>query len=253
MTDLLDVIADLRSEAEQIDRMVVDLDADGWAAPTTVSGWTVGHQIAHLAALFRLVGLAASDPVAFTALISQPRFDVEARVRASLSGYLLEPPGALFPRWYTEREHTAAVLAAVPPGQAVPWLAAPLNATVLAGAAMTELFRHGHDIADALGLRRDLTDRIRHVVEFAVLPSSAGYRPAEWTPPGTDFHLLLTAPSGGRWEFGPAGSPQRINGSAGDFCLLATGRGRRSLDLLATGEAAERWLAEARNHLVEVT
>ncbi|MFC3985459.1 maleylpyruvate isomerase family mycothiol-dependent enzyme [Streptosporangium jomthongense] len=251
MSDLRDVTDDLRAEAEELDRTVVDLDADGWATPTAVPGWTVGHQIAHLAALYRLIGLAASDPVAFTALTTQPRFDLEARLRASLSGYLLEPPGALFPRWHTERENTAAVLAALPPDRTVPWLGGPLEASALAGAAMTELFRHDQDIADALGLSRKRTDRVRHAIEFGLLPDSARYRPTGWTPPGPGLHVFLTAPSGALWDHGPTESRQKIVGAAEDFCLLVTGHGAQAVDLLASGPEARRWLADAQGRSAE--
>ena len=43
------VVADLEAESAQLDALVADLDDAGWATPTPAEGWTVAHQISHLA------------------------------------------------------------------------------------------------------------------------------------------------------------------------------------------------------------
>ena len=64
MTQLPDVIADLTAEGDSVDQMVADLRPDQWTIPTPAPGWTIGHQIAHLTATFRMAGMAAADPTA---------------------------------------------------------------------------------------------------------------------------------------------------------------------------------------------
>jgi len=242
-----DVVADLTAEGNAVDAMVSGLHASQWTLPTPAVGWTIAHQIAHLAATYRLAGLAAADPDAFTALTSRLSDDFNANVDGALSQFLADPPEALLTRWRAERANAEKALAAVPPGQLLPWLVRPLPASVLAAAGMMELFGHGQDIADALGVRREHTDRIGHLVFFAVRTWDFGYQARGLATPEAEFRFEITAPSGALWTFGPADSTNRITGPAVDFCLLVTRR-RHPDDLAvkAQGSEAEKWLPLAQ-------
>ncbi len=44
-----EVLADLWAESAELDRLVGGLAADEWSRPTPAEGWTIAHQIAHLA------------------------------------------------------------------------------------------------------------------------------------------------------------------------------------------------------------
>ncbi|MEU6024720.1 TIGR03084 family metal-binding protein [Micromonospora sp. NPDC047134] len=243
MTEQPNVIADLIAEGEDIDRLVADLGEQGWATPTPAPGWTVAHQVAHLAATFRLAALAASNPEAFQGVISRLTPNFSANVDAALAEFLAEPPPVLLSRWRAERAGAEKALAALPPDQMVPWLVRPLPAAVLAMAGMMETFAHGQDIADALGVRREYTDRVGHLVAFAVRTWDFGYLARELPVPEVEFRFELTAPSGKVWCFGPEDSAQRITGPAVDFCLLVTRRRHRDdLGLTASGEIADGWL-----------
>ncbi len=106
-----------------------------------------------------------------------------------------------------------------------------------------ELFGHGQDIADTLGVRREPTDRLRYLVEFAVRTWDFGYQARQLDTPEAEFRFEITAPSGAHWEFGPADAQQRISGPAVDFCLLVTRRRHRDdLALTARGKEADAWL-----------
>lgn len=239
----LAVFDDLTAEGDEIDALVADLRPIQWTLPTPASGWTITHQIAHLAATFRLAGIAAADPATFGAIASRLSPDFDANVAAAMSEYLADPPEVLLARWRAEKATAIKALAQVAPGELVPWLVRPLPAPVLACAGMMELFGHGQDIADALGVRRVWTDRIGHLVGFAVRVWDFGYLARGLTPPDTEFRFELTAPSGTVWEFGPRDATDRITGSAADFCLLVTRRRHRDdLDLAATGAQADHWL-----------
>ncbi|MFD6565108.1 TIGR03084 family metal-binding protein [Micromonospora profundi] len=243
MTEQPNVIADLIAEGEDIDRLVADLDEQGWATPTPAPGWTVAHQIAHLAATFRLAALAASNAEAFQSVISRLTPNFSANVDAALAEYLAEPPPVLLSRWRDERVNAEKALAALPLDQMVPWLVRPMPAAVLAMAGMMETFAHGQDVADALGVRREYTDRVGHLVGFAVRTWDFGYLARELPVPDEQFRFELTAPSGKVWCFGPEDSAQRITGPAVDFCLLVTRRRHRDdLALTASGEVADGWL-----------
>ena len=59
------VIADLRAESDDLDRLVAELPAAGWATATPAEGWTIAHQIAHLWWTDQVSVLAVTDEDAF--------------------------------------------------------------------------------------------------------------------------------------------------------------------------------------------
>ncbi|MGW7444569.1 TIGR03084 family metal-binding protein [Kitasatospora sp. NPDC054795] len=244
MPDSQDVISALAADGDAVDALVANLTDADWKRPTPAPGWTVAHQIAHLAATFKIAGTAAGDPEAFKAMVAGIGQDFDGAVQQSLKPYLASgTPQLLLERWNAERRTAEQALAAVPAGQPVPWLVRPLPAPVLAAAGMMELFGHGQDIADTLGVHREHTDRLRYLVEFAVRTWDFGYQARGLTPPEAEFRFEITAPSGARWEFGPADAEQRVSGPAVDFCLLVTRRRHRDdLALTAEGKDADAWL-----------
>lgn len=243
MTNLRNLIADLTAEGEEVDRLVADLDAAQWKLPTPAPSWTITHQIGHLAFIFRIAGMAASDPAGFAELTSRIGAGFDAAVNAALADYVDDPSEVLLARWRTERDAGIKALAAVPADRLVPWLVNPLPPAVLACAGMMELFGHGQDIADALGVERQRTDRVGHLAGFAVRTWEFGYLARNLTPPKEEFRFELAAPSGATLVFGPDNAAQRITGPAVDLCLLATRRRHRDdLALTAIGAEADRWL-----------
>lgn len=237
------VIADLAAEGDVVDGLVAGIDDTGWAAPTPAAGWTVKHQIAHLSFVFKLAGLAASDAELFQAVTAKAGGDFDAAVDAAFAGYMGDPNEVVHNRWRAERDDAIKALDAVPADHLVPWLVRPLPPFVLASAGMMELFAHGQDVADALGVTIERTDRIKHVALFCTLVWDFGYQARGLQTPDVQFRYELTAPSGGTWEFGPADAEQRITGPAVDFCLLATRRRHRDdLAVTATGAEADHWL-----------
>jgi uncharacterized protein (TIGR03084 family) len=234
---------DLIAEGEALDRLVAGLDSASWSTQTPAPGWTIAHQVAHLASVSRLAEAAAADPEMFKKQAARAAGNFDAAVEALLEPYLVHSPADLLARWRADRNAAAEALAALPPDHLIPWLARPLPAGVLAAAGMMELFAHGQDIADAVGASREVTDRIWHVAGFAVRTWDFGYLARGETPPVTPFRFELVAPSGERWEFGPQDATQRVSGPAIDFCLLVTRRRHRDdLAVTAVGAHADHWL-----------
>jgi len=238
-----DVYDALRAEAGEIDALVAGLAPQQWSLATPAPGWTVAHQIAHLAFIAHLAGLAVTDPEGFEALAKSARVDFQAAVDAALADYLADPAAEILARWRTELAAATDALAAVPSGAMVRWLVNPLPPEVIAAAGMMEIFAHGQDVADALGAQREPHDRWRYIAAFGARTRDFGYLSRGLTPPQREFRFELTGPSGDLWEFGPAGSDQVVSGPAADFCLLVTRRRHRDdLALVAQGEEADRWL-----------
>ena len=246
MTDLRSVIADLAAEADAFDSLVADIDPAQWQLPTPATGWTVADQVGHLAFVFTIAGLAAKEPdtfVAMTSKIGGKPGDFDRAVNGALADYANDPPEVLLSRWRDARDTAVKSLAACAPDKVLPWLVNPLPPAVLACAGMMELFGHGQDIADALGVTRERTDRLGHLVGFAVRTWEFGYQARGLTPPATPFRFELVSPSGTLWTFGDEDADDRITGSASDFCLLVTRRRHRDdLQLSAEGAEANAWL-----------
>lgn len=244
-----DVYTDLMAEGEVLDQIVAGLAPAQWADPTPAPGWSIAHQVAHLASIAALAQTAATQPAAFQERIARGGGDFDGAVQALLRPYLALPPDELLLRWRADRAAATSALADLPAGQEVPWLARPLPAHLLASAGVMELVAHGQDIADAAGVSRPYTDRIRHAAVFALGNWDYAYQVRGLTPPEEQFRFELTAPSGAQWGFGPPDAAERICGPAVDFCLLTTRRRHRSdLRMIATGSQAERWLDIAQGY-----
>ncbi|MBV2153282.1 TIGR03084 family metal-binding protein [Kitasatospora sp. SUK 42] len=245
------LLADLRAESAVLDALVAGLPAEEWARPTPAEGWTVAHQIAHLAWTDDWTALAARDAEGFTAatgerfggLLAAGADPVEQGAREGAAA----EPAALLDRWRAGREQVQAALAAVPADVKLPWFGPPMKPASMATARLMETWAHGQDVADALGAVREPTARLRHIAHLGLRTLGFAFtlhgRPAPQAP----VRLELTAPDGGSWTFGPDGAADLVTGPALDFCLLVTQRRHRDdLALTATGPVATAWLPIAQ-------
>ncbi|WP_406060952.1 TIGR03084 family metal-binding protein [Streptomyces sp. NBC_01077] len=247
MSDPVVVLDDLRDESDELDRLVSELSEERWGTPTPAPGWTVAHQIAHLAWTDRAALLAATDAEAFAAeagkaLAAPDRFvDEGAEEGAKL------PPVELLARWRDGRERLQDALRAVPPGARFPWYGPPMSAPAMATARLMETWAHGQDVADALGVVRTPTARLRHVAWIGHRARDYAYLVRGLPAPTEPFRVELVAPGGELWVYGPEDAGQRVTGSALDFCLLVTQRVHRAdTALLAVGPDAAHWLTIAQ-------
>ncbi|KOV13219.1 wyosine base formation domain-containing protein [Streptomyces sp. XY431] len=248
---LTGLLADLRAESEVLDGLVAGLEPDGWALDTPAPGWTVAHQIAHLAWTDDWSELAARDPGAFVADSGRIFGELLAAgadpVEDGAARGAAEEPAALLTRWRAGRERLAEALAEVPAGTTLPWLGPPMKAPSMATARLMETWAHGQDVADALGAVREPSARLRHVAHLGVRTMGFAFTVHGLPAPQAPVRVELTAPDGGLWTWGPEGAADRVDGRALDFCLLVTQRRHRDdLALTAVGEVATAWLPIAQ-------
>jgi enediyne biosynthesis protein E11 len=250
MTDMQDVYSDLKAESDELDALLSGLSAEQWARPTPSEGWTVAGQVAHLTFIAHLMLRSATAPETFGPIVERASADFQGAVDGKLAEYLQQPLPDLLVAWRAAEHDAANALAAVPSGTTVPWLSGPLKPSVLAAAGLLELWAHGQDIRDALGVRREPTDRVGHVAFFGTRTRDTAYRLRGLTPPAEEFRFEFTAPSGVLWAFGPEDAAQKVSGPAADFALLV-GRRRHRDDLAvkAEGDEADRWLDIAQAYL----
>ena len=113
-------------------------------------------------------------------------------------------------------------------------------------ARIMETWAHTQDIADALGVTREPTDRLRHVAHIGVGARAFSYAVHGETP-AAEIRIELTGPDGTPWTWGPADAEDRVTGPALDFCLLVTQRRHRDdLALVIEGPAAAEWMSIAQ-------
>ncbi len=240
---LTSVLDDLATESAGIDALVADLDEAGWRTATPAEGWDVAHQVAHLAWTDEAAVLAASDKDGWDALVLAAADSPTGFVDEAAADGAREPGRDILTRWRHARETLAEALLAHPADQRLPWFGPPMSAVSMATARFMETWAHGLDIADALGVRPEPTDRIRHVAHLGVRTRNFSFATHGQEPPAEDFRVELVAPSGEQWTFGPEDAPQRVTGPALDLALLVTQRRHRDdLALVATGADADRWL-----------
>jgi uncharacterized protein (TIGR03084 family) len=238
-----EVLADLGAENAELDLLVGGLSADAWATPTPAEGWTIAHQIAHLAWTDEAARMAAAEPEEFQVALRQALKNPTGYVDEGAAETVSLPPGELLTYWRETRGEVADALRAVPSGQKVAWFGPPMSPTSMATARLMETWAHGQDVADALGVRRQPSARLRHVAHLAVRTRDFAYLLNDRKPPEAPFRVELRGPDGELWTWGPEDAEQRVTGSALDFCLLATQRRHRDdLDVQASGEQADEWL-----------
>ncbi|MEV5960807.1 TIGR03084 family metal-binding protein [Kribbella sp. NPDC051952] len=238
-----EVLADLWAESAELDRLVGGLAADEWATPTPAEGWTIAHQIAHLAWTDEATHLAATDPDAFKASLQTAAANPTGYVDEGAAETAALPPDQLMTYWRETRADVTDALKKVPPGEKVAWYGPPMSPTSMATARLMETWAHGQDVVDALGVHRTPSNRLRHVAHLAVRTRDFAYLLNDRKPPANQFRVELTGPDGDTWTWGPEDAGAKVSGPALDFCLLATQRRHRDdLDVRAEGAEAEEWL-----------
>ncbi|MFH9586952.1 TIGR03084 family metal-binding protein [Streptomyces luteogriseus] len=243
MSDPTSVIDDLREESEELDRLVAGLPPRRWSLATPAPGWTVAHQIAHLAWTDHSALLALTDADGFHTLVEKALAAPDSFVDEGAEEGAQLPPGELLARWRGGRAALEEALRAAPPGARFPWYGPPMSAPSMATARLMETWAHGQDVAEALGVASPPTDRLRHVAWLGVRTRDFAFGVHGLTPPADPFRVELRAPSGDLWTYGPEDAAQRLTGTALDFCLLVTQRAHRTdLALRADGPDADRWL-----------
>jgi len=248
VVELNALVADLQDEGAEIDGLVSGLERGAWATPTPAAGWTVAHQIAHLAWTDQRALLSARDAGAFQAEVAHfaevvPLDRLDQLVDEFAAEGAKAPPEELLAEWRQGRTDLAETLLELPGGTKLPWYGPPMSATSMATARIMETWAHGNDLADALGARREPTGRIQHVAHIGVRTRDWAYLVRGLAPPAEPFRVELTAPDGAVWTWGPEDARQRVTGPAHDFCLLCTQRVHRAdTALVAIGADADRWL-----------
>jgi uncharacterized protein (TIGR03084 family) len=241
------VVADLREETADLLALLAPLDAAGWGAATPAAGWSVQDQVNHLAWFDEAAALAVTDPAEFRAGAAALTADADdfpdvlvSRQRGMAYGTSHD--------WFRTARAAFLDLAATHDGaMRLPWYGVEMSLTSSVTARLMETWAHGQDVADAVGVVRQPTVRLRHVCHLGVATRGFSFRLRRLPAPAADVAVELSAPDGALWTWGSTSDGQRVSGPALDFCLLVTQR-RHLADtsLVTEGEVAAKWLRIAQ-------
>lgn len=236
---------DLAAEHAALDSIVAGLDEAGWNRPTPAEGWAVRDHIAHLAYADVAAYLAAVDPEAFArdnaVVPREERQQRQLAISRAMSGaYLLH-------WWRLSRAATVDAFRRLEPKARLPWFGPPMSAASFATARLQETWGHGQDVADALGVTRAATERLRQVAHLGVITRGFSFTNQDRPAPAEDVRVELLSPAGATWSWGDAHAANRVAGPALDCCLVVTRR-RHVADtrLDVRGPVAEEWMRRAQ-------
>ena len=238
---------DLAAEHAELDAVVAELDEGGWHLPTPAQGWAVRDQISHLAFFDGAATTAACDPDRFRADAGDALADPDALVASSVHAGRAMASRQLLGWWREVRVRMLDAFRQLDPAARLPWYGPGMSAVSFATARLMETWAHGQDVADALGICRAPTDRLRHVAHIGVRALPNSFQARGLAVPAAPVRVELASPSGTAWTWGDAGARNVVRGSAVDFCLVVTQRSHLAdTGLTAQGPAAEAWLPIAQ-------
>jgi uncharacterized protein (TIGR03084 family) len=241
------VVDDLQAESEALDALVARLPAEHWTLATPAAGWTIAHQVGHLLWTDRVALMSITDEAAFGELVAAATATIDTFVDDAADDLAALSPTQLLADWRSTRHALHAALRTVPEGRKLLWFGPPMSAPSMATARLMETWAHGLDVADALGVQVPPSARLKSIAHLGVRTRDFAFTVHGLTPPAEPFRVDLTAPDGSLWSWGPEDAPQRVSGSALDFCQLVTQRRPRAeLDVTADGPEARKWLEIAQ-------
>jgi uncharacterized protein (TIGR03084 family) len=130
----------------------------------------------------------------------------------------------LLDRWRAGAAALRAELGTGDPHRRVEWVAGQLSIQTLTTTRLAECWIHSGDVAGALGVEQQPTDRLEHIARLAwrTLPYAFARDGRTLSGP---VSFDLRAPSGATWSFVPDDDPVTlIEGDGADLCLVAARR-----------------------------
>ncbi|HEV2242634.1 MAG TPA: TIGR03084 family metal-binding protein [Streptosporangiaceae bacterium] len=248
---LAGLLDDLVAETKVLTGMLAPLDDPVWERPTPAPGWAIRDQVSHLAYFDDAATLAATDPDRFraeTAALTAGLDTAGAALSDQIAVQHRQLSAAELREWLGRaRAEYVRVLGGLDARTRLPWYGPDMSAASSVTARLMETWAHGQDVADALGVRRPATARLRHVAHLGVATLGFSFIRNGRGVPAAPVRVELAGPDGETWSWGPSGAPDSVTGPALDFCLAVTQR--RHLDdlrLRVTGPVAAEWMSIAQ-------
>lgn len=248
--DVSEVLDDLVDEQQELDRIVATLEVDQFSSPTPSPRWSVADQLGHLSFFDTTAALAINDAAAFDEHKREllDAFSDELAVDdATLGTFRDLAPTEQLHAWRHARLDLEAAARTLDNDTRVDWYGPSMGSKSFLTARLMEVWAHGQDVCDAIGVSRVATDRIRHIAQLGFITRGWSYLVRSEQPPDGAVRVELVAPSGDMWAWGPDDAHDRVTGPAEDFCLVVTQR-RHAADteLDIEGDLASDWMRKAQ-------
>jgi len=242
-----ELLADLVAERDQLRLMLAGATEDMFNRMTPAAPWTIRDQISHLAFFDTEATKATRDADEFAeALAVMAEIGPEAYMQQHITRGRAMTAGELM-TWLTDAETTmVAELSSRVPDDRLPWYGPPMRASSFVIARLMETWAHGQDIADALGIRREPTDRLFGVAELGIRTFSFSFRNRGLDVPDERVRVALRGSTGTVRVWNDEHDAS-VTGPLEDFCLVVTQR--RHIDdthLVLEGALAEQWMTIAQ-------
>ncbi len=242
---------DLLAEHDALDQLLAPLAAPQWQFATPSPGWTVADQIGHLAYFDDAAVMAITDPQKFKderdELNRSGRSDPGGYDDMTLAAYRAMSSPTLLASWRDGRAALIDAAAGLDDTSRVDWYGPSMSARSFLTARQMETWAHGQDIVDTVGGHRVPTDRLRNIAQLGVITRSWSYQIRRLMIPEGEVRVVLRAPSGDVWAWGPDECADVVSGGAEDFCLVVTQRRHLGdTSLVVDGALATEWMLTAQ-------
>lgn len=237
--DAAGALSALSQQHTELADLLVSLQPDDWQRPTRCPGWSVADVVLHLAQTDEMAVASLEGRVgAFMAqqLEGQPpAANVDDGAALMVERERGITPPQLLERWTTASSTLDAMLAQSDGHKRVTWVAGELSVRTLATTRLAECWIHAGDVAEAVGVRLQPGERLRHVARLAwrTLPYAFAREGKRLSGP---VAFELTGPGGEPWTFRPDAEPVTVvRGDGVELCMVAARRAAPS----ETGLTAE--------------
>ena len=244
------ICSDLEAQYNEFDDLVAPLETDAWRTETPFFQWTIFDQVAHIAFFDHEALLAIEDEDGFRERAKGIIDFVDGNGHwPDYINPLLGPeePEKLMLLWREVRERLLRRLASMAPKDRLSWYGPKMSARSFATGRLMETWAHAQDVFDTLKIKRVNGNRLRHIAHLGVTTFEWSFKARGMDIPPSSPQVILTNPSGDIWEWGEAEDPERVWGSAEDFCLVVTQRRNvADTELKWQGDHAGKWLTIAQ-------
>lgn len=244
------ICSDLEKQYLELENLVAGRDEAQCRLETPFFNWTIFDEVGHIAFF---------DHEALLAIEETDRFKQRANGVAeviltggSMPAYTnqllgLDSPASLLTLWRETRTRLLQRLGKMAAGDRVPWYGPDMSARSFTTARLMETWAHSQDVFDTLRVKRKNSAGLRHVAHIGVITFGWSFIVRGLPVPDFKPCVKLTGPDGESWDWGETKAPERVWGSAEEFCLVATQR-RHVADtsLQWEGPTVEKWLTIAQ-------
>ncbi len=241
---------DFWQESLNLASILDPLEEQNFATVTQFKGWTIEDVIGHLHLFNHAANVSLEGGGKFEEFFAPMREGMAGG--RSLVGlqwdWLGELRGRrLYDAWRATSETVAKNFTSADPKTRLKWAGPEMSARSFISARQMEVWAHGQEIFDILGLEREEHDRIKNIAHLGVTAYGWTFINRKLDVPEPAPYLRLTAPSGDIWEWNEPSGGHCLEGSAIEFCQVVTQvRNIADTSLAATGGNAEGWMAMAQ-------